>query len=74
LAKLYGGERNWFKVLGGFTIAMTIDRSIFKANLGRVLSHTPHSGCVEAITGIFLEVDLMRFRSARAGISSGRHS
>lgn len=29
----YGNEINWFKVLGGMTVAVSIESDIFKANL-----------------------------------------
>jgi hypothetical protein len=59
LKKLYGNEKNWFKVLGGFTIAITIDQNVFKRNVSKVLSHSPHTGCVEMITAEFLKVTLL---------------
>jgi hypothetical protein len=56
LKKLYGNEKNWFKMLGGYTIAVSIDRNVFKSSLKKILLHTVHIHCVDAIIAVFLNV------------------
>ena len=45
LRSLYGSERNWFKVLGGLTISVTIEKSTFKKSIAKILCNTSHAGC-----------------------------
>lgn len=56
LAMQHGSEKNWFKVLGGMTIAVTIEKNVFKANLIRLLRNTVHYKCSDKLIAMFTEV------------------
>lgn len=68
LRRIYGNDKNWFKVLGGFTIAITIDVQIFRRNIMKLLNNTAHAGCIDAIINIFLNVLFTLFRNAHPKI------
>lgn len=75
MRRLYGNEKNWFKVLGGFTVAMTIDHNTFRRNLMKILCNTSHAGCVDSLTELFLKVnDLIMCREVQRKILNGNSS
>lgn len=53
MKRLYGSEKNWFKALGGLTVAVTIDPGLFKRSVAKVLRNTSHISCTEEITRLF---------------------
>jgi hypothetical protein len=56
MRKRYGSEINWFKVLGGMTVAISIEADIFRGNLAQIMRNTSHHKCIEEIMNLFLEV------------------
>ena len=52
----YGNEINWFKVLGGMTVAVSIQSDIFKANLYEILKNSSHHKCIEQLMTLFADV------------------
>lgn len=56
LRRNHGSERNWFKVLGGLTISVTIDPTTFKKSVAKVLCNTSHSNCASELVQYFLKV------------------
>jgi hypothetical protein len=47
MKKRYGNEINWFKVLGGMTVAVSIEAEVFKLNLMQIMRNTSHHQCIE---------------------------
>ena len=47
MRKRYGSEINWFKVLGGMTVAISIEAEVFRSNLGQVMRNTSHHKCMD---------------------------
>jgi hypothetical protein len=56
MRRLYGSSKNWFKVLGGLTVSITIDAVVFMRSLTRILCNTIHTNCAEGLTKLFLKV------------------
>ena len=66
MRRRYGNEVNWFKVLGGMTVAMSIEASTFIDNLRHILKNTIHRHCWSSIVEQFFMVDVMKDRMATA--------
>lgn len=47
MKKRYGNEINWFKVLGGMTVAISIEDYTFKLNLLQIMKNTCHNRCID---------------------------
>jgi hypothetical protein len=60
MRKRYGKEINWFKVLGGMTVAVSIEGDVFRGNLSQIMRNTSHHRCIEDIMSLFLEVSHLR--------------
>ncbi len=45
--KRYGNEINWFKVLGGMTVSVSIEAEVFRLNLAQIMKNTNHHNCIE---------------------------
>jgi uncharacterized protein YpuA (DUF1002 family) len=56
MRKRYGSEINWFKVLGGMTVAISIESDVFRNNLAQVMRNTSHHKCMDQIMNLLLEV------------------
>jgi hypothetical protein len=56
MRRLYGSSKNWFKVLGGLTVSITIESPVFTRSLARILCNTSHTTCAESLTNLFLKV------------------
>ncbi len=56
MRRLYGSSKNWFKVLGGLTVSITIESAVFMRSLSRILCNTSHTNCAEGLTKLFLKV------------------
>lgn len=60
MRKRYGSEINWFKVLGGMTVAVSIEAEVFRSNLAQIMRNTSHHRCIDQIISLFLEVTHLR--------------
>lgn len=56
MKRRYGNEINWFKVVGGMTVSVSIEAAPFRSNLQQILRNTPHRQCVAGIVEMFAEV------------------
>ncbi len=50
---MYGNQNNWFRALGGQSIAMMIDYVTFKKKITKILFNTSHYRCVPNLMKIF---------------------
>ena len=46
MKKRYGKEINWFKVISGMTVSVTIQIDTFKENIKEIMKNSRHSKCV----------------------------
>ena len=45
MKRRYGNKSNWFKVLGGLTVSVSIEAEMFRVNLQHVLRNTSQYNC-----------------------------
>lgn len=75
MKRLYGSEKNWFRGLGGLTVAITINTSAFKFSISTIMRNTSHANCTEDIVKVFLKVIFNSLYSNQAAqISNGKDS
>ena len=58
----YGSEYNWFKVVGGLTVSISIEKAFFSENISQLMRNTPHARCSSTVVSLFLNVIVLLFR------------